>query len=67
MSNTKELKAILHKLLNEIEGLQANQVILSQHLADQPSIAVAREAKSLALQVNAVHFDKLRKQNEKLA
>jgi hypothetical protein len=45
MSDTKELKAILLTLLDEIDGLQANQVVLGQHAGDQPTIAEAREEK----------------------
>jgi hypothetical protein len=62
-----EIKAILSKLVDELETLTASQAVLGRYVPSPPTIAEAREAKGLALQENRAHFDKLRKQIEGLA
>jgi len=56
------MKDILLKIIAELEELRANQIVLGQHVGAPPTIAVARETKSLAVQQNREFFDDLRRQ-----
>ena len=60
-------KEALLKLLDEVEDLRANQIVLAGRVAALPSIAIANEVKSLALQESRKSYDELRKEIGALA
>jgi hypothetical protein len=60
---TSDEKKILLAIVVELEDARANQALLIARVGQGVNLAVARAAKSLAMQESVEHFATLRKQS----
>jgi hypothetical protein len=60
------MKSILLEMLAEIEDLRANLAVIAAYASRPPTVAAARDAKSLAMQQHKEAFALLRAKIEKL-
>lgn len=60
------MKDILLALISEVQDLRANLAVIASRVENHPSIADARDAKTLARQEQAKFYDELRKKVEAL-